>query len=141
MSSLNKVILIGYLGSDPDTRYMPNGTATSTVSLGTTKKWKDKASGELKEKTAWHRVVFFGKRAETVGEYLKTGSQIYVEGELNTRKWTDKNNIERYTTEIMASDMKMLGKSNTSVLPAAPSEQDTPPVHDNFDDPYPPEGE
>jgi single-strand DNA-binding protein len=141
MSSVNKVILIGYLGSDPDLRYMPNGTATTTVSLGTTKKWKDKGTGELKEKVAWHRVVFFGKRAETVGEYLKTGSQIYVEGELNTRKWTDKQGIDRYTTEIIASDMKMLGKSGSTNIPASPSEHDQPPVHDNFDDPYPPEDE
>jgi single-strand DNA-binding protein len=109
MASVNKVILVGNLGRDPETRYAPSGDAITNVTLATTDSWKDKASGEKKEATEWHRVVFFGKLGEVAGQYLKKGRQIYVEGSLRTRKWTDKEGQERYTTEIVADEMKMLG--------------------------------
>jgi len=109
MASVNKVILIGNLGRDPETRYMPNGEAVTNIAIATTYSWKDKASGEKKEQTEWHRVTFYGKLAEVAGQYLKKGSQVFVEGRLQTRKWTDKENIERYTTEIIADFMQMLG--------------------------------
>ncbi|MDQ3185444.1 MAG: single-stranded DNA-binding protein [Pseudomonadota bacterium] len=108
MASVNKVILIGNLGKDPETRYMPNGDAVTNITLATTEAWKDK-NGEKQEKTEWHRVTFYRKLAEIAGEYLKKGRPVYVEGRLETRKWTDKAGAERYTTEIIASDMKMLG--------------------------------
>ncbi len=108
MASVNKVILIGNLGRDPETRYMPDGGAVTNVSIATTDTWKDK-SGEKQEKTEWHRVAFFGKLAEIAGEYLKKGSQVYVEGRLQTRKWQDKDGQDRYTTEIVADRMQMLG--------------------------------
>ncbi len=108
--AVNKVILVGNLGADPELRYMPNGEAVATISIATTDRWKDRSSGEMKESTEWHRVVFFGKLAEVVGEYLKKGSQVYVEGKLRTRKWQDKNGQDRYTTEIVADQMQMLGK-------------------------------
>jgi single-strand DNA-binding protein len=133
MASVNKTILVGNLGADPIIRYMPNGTPTATVSLATTDKWKDKGTGEVKESTEWHRVVFFNGLAEIVGEHLKKGSQIYVEGKLKTRKWTDKNNIERYSTEIVGRELQMLGKKDANNVPSAPT-MDEPPVHDNFDD-------
>ncbi|MFN9028789.1 MAG: single-stranded DNA-binding protein [Betaproteobacteria bacterium] len=109
MASINKVILIGNLGRDPETRYTADGAAITNVSIATTDSWKDKASGEKKEVTEWHRVVFFDRLAEVAGEYLRKGSQIYVEGRLQTRKWTDKEGQERYTTEIRADRMQMLG--------------------------------
>ena len=109
MASVNKVILVGNLGRDPETRYSPDGAAITNVSIATTDTWKDKASGEKQEKTEWHRVVFFDRLAEIAGEYLKKGSQVYVEGRLQTRKWTDKEGNERYTTEIRAERMQMLG--------------------------------
>lgn len=108
MASVNKVILIGNLGKDPEVKYMPNGDAVANITLATTETWKDK-SGEKQEKTEWHRVTFYRKLAEIVGEYLKKGRPVYVEGRLETRKWTDKAGVERYTTDIIASDMKMLG--------------------------------
>jgi single-strand DNA-binding protein len=108
MASVNKVILIGNLGRDPEVRYMPSGDAMANLNLATTDAWKDK-SGEKQEKTEWHRVVMFGKQAEVAGEYLKKGSPVYVEGRLQTRKWTDKDGHERYTTEIVADRMQMLG--------------------------------
>ena len=108
MASLNKVILIGNLGQDPEVRYMPNGEAVTNITVATTENWKDK-NGEKQEKTEWHRVTFYRKLAEIAGEYLKKGRQVYVEGRLETRKWTDKEGKERYTTEVIASDMKMLG--------------------------------
>src|SRR5687768_11699349 len=108
MASVNKVILIGNLGRDPETRYMPDGGAITNISVATTDKWKDK-NGELQEKTEWHRVAFFGKLAEIAGEYLKKGSQVYVEGRLQTRKWQDKDGVDKYTTEIVADRMQMLG--------------------------------
>ena len=108
MASVNKVILIGNLGRDPETRYMPDGGAVTNISIATTETWKDKA-GEKQEKTEWHRVAFFGKLAEIAGEYLKKGSQVYVEGRLQTRKWQDKDGADKYTTEIIADRMQMLG--------------------------------
>lgn len=109
MASVNKAILVGHLGKDPEVRYMPNGDAVTNITLATTETWKDKASGEKKEATEWHRVVFFRKLAEIAGQYLKKGSQVYVEGSLKTRKWQDKDGQDRYTTEIVADEMKMLG--------------------------------
>ena len=108
MASVNKVILIGNLGRDPETRFLPSGSAVANISVATTDTWKDKTSGEKKEATEWHRVVFFGRLAEIVGEYLKKGSQIYVEGRLQTRKY-EKDGQEHYSTEIIADTMKMLG--------------------------------
>lgn len=108
MASVNKVILVGNLGKDPEVRYMPSGDAITNVSVATTDSWKDK-NGEKQEKTEWHRVSFFGKLAEIAGEYLKKGSQVYVEGRLQTRKWQDKEGQDRYTTEIVADRMQMLG--------------------------------
>lgn len=108
MTSLNRVTLIGNLGKDPEVRYMPNGDAVANVTIATTDVWKDK-DGQKQEKTEWHRVTFYRKLAEVVGEYLKKGRQVWVEGRLETRKWTDKAGVERYTTEIIANDMKMLG--------------------------------
>ena len=105
---INKVILVGNLGNDPDVRYMPNGAAVANVSIATADSWMDKASGQRQERTEWHRVVFFNKLAEIVGEYLRKGSQVYVEGRLQTRKWS-KDGIDRFSTEIVASDMQMLG--------------------------------
>lgn len=110
MASVNRVILIGNLGKDPETRYMPNGDPVTTITLATTDTWKDK-NGEKQSKTEWHRIIFYRKLAEIVGEYLKKGRSIYVEGRLETKKWTDKAGIERYTTQIVAEDMKMLGNN------------------------------
>ncbi|GLT22103.1 MULTISPECIES: single-stranded DNA-binding protein [Zoogloea] len=109
MASVNKVILIGNLGKDPETRYAPSGDAICNITLATTDNWRDKATGEKREATEWHRVVFFGKLAEIAGQYLRKGSQVYVEGSLRTRKWQDKDGQDRYTTEIRADEMKMLG--------------------------------
>ena len=109
MASLNKAILIGNLGQDPEVRYAPSGDAISNVSVATSESWKDKTSGEKRESVEWHRVVFFGKLAEIAGQYLKKGSQVYVEGRIQTRKWQDKDGQDRYTTEIRADTMKMLG--------------------------------
>lgn len=109
MASVNKVILVGNLGADPETRYMPNGDAVTNIRLATTESWKDKASGEKKEITEWHRVVFYRKLAEIAAQYLKKGSSVYIEGRIRTRKWQDKEGQERYTTEIEATEMQMLG--------------------------------
>ena len=109
MASINKVILIGNLGKDPEVRYMPSGEAVTNITIATTDTWKDKSSGEKKEATEWHRVVFFRKLAEIAGQYLKKGSQVYIEGSLKTRKW-EKDGIDRYTTEIVADTMQMLGR-------------------------------
>ena len=109
---VNKVILVGNLGQDPEVRYMPGGGAVTNISIATSESWKDKATGEQKEKTEWHRVVIFGKLAEIAGEYLKKGSQVYIEGALQTRKWTDQSGVDKYTTEIvvaMNGVMQMLG--------------------------------
>ncbi|MBL8414936.1 MAG: single-stranded DNA-binding protein [Propionivibrio sp.] len=109
MASVNKVILVGNLGKDPEVRYMTNGDAVANVTIATSDSWKDKATGEKKESTEWHRVVFYRKLAEIVSQYLKKGSQVYIEGRIRTRKWQDKEGQERYTTEIEAEEMKMLG--------------------------------
>jgi single-strand DNA-binding protein len=111
---MQKVIIIGYLGADPDVRYTNGGSTVANVSVATTEKWKDKETGENQERTEWHRVVFFGRLAEIVGEYLGKGSLVCVEGKLQTRKWQDKDGQERYTTEIVANEMKMLGGRNDS---------------------------
>jgi single-strand DNA-binding protein len=109
MSSVNKVILVGRLGKDPVTRYMPNGEAVANFSIATSETWKDKTSGEKQEKTEWHNIAAYRKLAEICGEYLKKGSQVYIEGKLQTRKWTDKEGVERYTTDVIADQMTMLG--------------------------------
>lgn len=109
MASVNKVILVGNLGRDPETRYMPNGDAVCNIAIATTETWKDKQSGEKKEQTEWHRVTMYRKLGEIAGQYLKKGSSVYLEGKLQTRKWTDKDGVERYTTEIIADTMQMLG--------------------------------
>jgi single-strand DNA-binding protein len=109
MASVNKVILVGNLGRDPETRYSPDGAAICNVSIATTSTWKDKASGERKEETEWHRVTFYGRLAEIAGEYLKKGRSVYVEGRLKTRKYKDKEGIEKYATDIIADQMQMLG--------------------------------
>jgi single-strand DNA-binding protein len=106
---INKVILIGNLGDDPEVRYTQGGSAVANVRLATSESWKDKETGEKQERTEWHRVVFFGRLAEIVAEYLKKGSQVYVEGSIRTNKWQDKEGKDRYTTEIIASEMQMLG--------------------------------
>ena len=109
MASVNKVILIGNLGRDPEVRYAPSGSAICNVTLATSRQWKDKTSGERQEETEWHRVVFYDRLAEIAGEYLKKGKSVYIEGRLKTRKWTDKEGVEKYTTEIVADQMQMLG--------------------------------
>ena len=115
MASLNKAVLIGNLGRDPEVRYMTNGDAVANIVVATSETWKDKSTGEKKEVTEWHRIVFYRKLAEIVGQYLKKGSAVYLEGRIRTRKWTDKEGQERYTTEIEATEMKMLGgKRNDS---------------------------
>ncbi|RRQ22504.1 single-stranded DNA-binding protein [Thiohalobacter thiocyanaticus] len=129
---INKVILVGNLGKDPEVRYMPSGGAVANVTLATSDQWKDKQTGEQRERTEWHNVVFYQRLAEIVGEYLKKGSQVYVEGSLRTRKWQDKNGNDRYTTEIIANEMQMLGgrggggggsaSYNSSKAPAAESQ-------------------
>lgn len=106
---VNKVILVGNCGKDPETRYMPSGGAVTNISIATTESWKDKQSGERQDRTEWHNVVFFNRLAEIAGEYLRKGSQVYVEGSLRTRKWQDKSGNDRYTTEIVANEMQMLG--------------------------------
>ncbi len=109
MASVNKVILIGNLGKDPEVRYAPSGSAIANITLATSRNWKDKTSGERQEETEWHRVVFYDRLAEVAGEYLKKGKSVYIEGRLKTRKWTDKEGVEKYTTEIIANEMTMLG--------------------------------
>ena len=109
MASVNKVIVLGNLGRDPETRYSPDGAAITNVTIATSRQWKDKTSGERKEETEWHRVVFYGRLAEIAGEYLKKGRPVYVEGRLKTRKWQDKEGQDRYTTEIVAEEMQLLG--------------------------------
>jgi single-strand DNA-binding protein len=144
---INKVILVGNLGNDPEVRYMPNGDAVANLSVATTDSWKDKQTGEKQERTEWHRVVMFKRLGEIAGEYLKKGSQVYIEGRLQTRKWQDKNGNDRYTTEIIANDMQMLGgRSGTtgyaeSAPAAAPAKRPAAAVSgggpDEFDDDIP----
>lgn len=138
MASLNKVHIIGNLGKDPETRYMPNGDAATNITVATTDKWKDKATGEAKEAVEWHRVSFFGKLAEIAGQYLKKGSQVYIEGSLRTRKWQDKDGQDRYTTEIRADTMQMLsGRQDGEQRPAPAQRQAAParnaPAKSEFD--------
>ena len=130
---INKAILIGNLGNDPDIRYTASGAAVANISLATAESWRDKDSGEQQERTEWHRVVFFGRLAEIVGEYLRKGSQVYVEGRLQTRKWQDKEGNDRYTTEIVANEMQMLGgrSGGSSNFDAAPPAQDNKPESNN----------
>ncbi|WAW01213.1 single-stranded DNA-binding protein [Oxalobacter formigenes] len=109
MASINKVILIGNLGRDPENRYLPSGEQVTSIAVATTESWKDKTTGEKQSLTEWHRISFFGKLAEIAGQYLKKGSQVYIEGRLRTRKYTDKEGIDRYATEIIADTMQMLG--------------------------------
>jgi len=120
---LNQAQIIGHLGKDPEVRYLPNGNAVSNFSIATTEKWKDKTSGEAKEQTEWHRVTVFDKLAEIVGQYLKKGSLVYVCGKIKTRKYTDKDGTEKYTTEIHASEMKMLGGRESSDGQQPPQQQ------------------
>jgi len=137
MASVNKVILIGNLGKDPEVRYMPSGSAICNVTIATSRQWKDKTSGERQEETEWHRVVFFDRMAEIAGEYLKKGRPVYVEGRLRTRKWTDKDGVEKYTTEITATDMQLLGGregggggggAGSDEMGAAPAQRSAPPA-------------
>ena len=123
---VNKVILVGNLGRDPEVRYSPNGQAVANVTIATSESWKDKTTGDKQERTEWHRIVFFGRLAEIAGEYLKKGSQIYVEGRLQTRKWQDKDGHDRYTTEIVANEMQMLGSREGRGAPAADFAQEEP---------------
>ena len=155
---INKVILVGNLGKDPEIRYSASGAAIANITIATSDNWKDKNTGEKQERTEWHRVVFFNRLAEVVGEYLKKGSQVYVEGRLQTRKWQDKEGQDRYTTEIVASEMQMLGSRGApaggdqgshasspapdrtqrpSAHPAPPDSQDNSGGFDNFDDDIP----
>lgn len=128
MASVNRVILVGNLGKDPEVRYTPDGLPVASVSLATTDTWKDKATGEKKENTEWHRLVFFRKLAEIVGQYLKKGAQIYVSGQLRTRKWTDQAGLERYTTEIVVDEMQMLGRREAGAdVDHRPSDSAPPP--------------
>ena len=138
---INKVILVGNLGKDPEVRYMSNGNAVCNVTLATSESWKDKQTGEQKEKTEWHNIVFYRRLAEIAGEYLRKGSQIYVEGKLQTRKWQDKNGNDRYTTEIIANEMQMLGSRGGSAefsgAPASQASAPAPAMADDFDDDIP----
>ena len=147
---VNKVTLIGNLGADPEVRYTANGSAVANIRLATAESWRDKESGEQQERTEWHRVVFFSRLAEIVGEYLKKGSQVYIEGRLQTRKWQDRDGNDRYTTEIVANEMQMLGGrsgggdnyesgSNQGRQPAAAAAGagSTEPPMDDFDDDIP----
>lgn len=158
---VNKVILVGNLGNDPETKYMPSGGAVTNITVATSESWKDKNTGQAQERTEWHRVVFFNKLAEIAGEYLRKGSKVYVEGSLRTRKWQDQGGQDRYTTEIVANEMQMLdsrggasggGDTNydqseprqsaprqsaprqSAPRQSAPSQQEAPPPPANFDD-------
>jgi len=136
---INKVILVGNLGQDPEKRAMPDGRAVANISVATSKSWKDKNTGEQQERTEWHKVVFFDRLAEVVGQYLNKGSQVYVEGELRTRKWQDKDGNDRWSTEVVANEMQMLGSRPDSSAPT----QQTPAAsaQTSADAPQPPPGE
>jgi single-strand DNA-binding protein len=139
---VNKVIVVGNLGQDPETRYMPSGSAVTNLRVATNESWKDKQTGEQKDRTEWHSVAMFGRLAEIAAEYLRKGSQVYIEGKLRTRKWQDKDGNDRYTTEIVADEMQMLGSRSGG---SAPSMSDAPPPSaprsqssgDDFDDDIP----
>ena len=126
MASLNKVHIIGNLGRDPELRYSAAGAAVCNIAIATSRKWKSKDSGEKAEETEWHRVVFYDRLAEIAGEYLKKGRSVYVEGRLKTRKWTDKEGVERYTTEIVAENMQMLGGRDDGERTAPPAQRQAP---------------
>lgn len=145
---VNKVILVGTCGKDPETRYMPSGGAVTSISVATNESWKDKQTGEKQERTEWHNITFFSRLAEIAGEYLKKGSQVYIEGSLRTEKWQDKQGQDRYTTKIIASEMQMLGSRSggggdtswNQQSNNAPSQQSSPasaPPADDFDDDVP----
>ena len=125
MSGINKVIIVGRLGNEPELRTMPNGEAVANISVATSEVWTDKNTGERRETTEWHRIVFYRRQAEVVGEYLHKGSQVYVEGRLKTRKWQDQNGQDRYTTEIQGDVMQMLGDRNTNSPPTQPLQNPT----------------
>jgi len=130
MASVNKVLIVGNLGRDPEMRTFPSGDQVANVTVATTDKWKDKQSGEMREATEWHRVVFNGRLAEIAGQYLRKGSQVYVEGSLRTRKWTDQAGVEKYSTEIRADNMQMLGgrpEGGDAPRQAAPAPRQAPP--------------
>lgn len=133
---INKVILIGRLGNDPDVRYTAAGTAVTTISLATSESWRDRNTGEPQQRTEWHRVIFFGRRAETAGQYLKKGSQIYVEGSIRTNRYTDKNGIDRYSKEIHVNEMQMLGNGGSPSNPANQHVDDQSMVGDYFGHPH-----
>lgn len=145
MAGVNKVIIIGRLGNDPEMRQMPNGDAVANISVATSEVWNDKQTGERREVTEWHRIVLFRRNAEVAGQYLKKGSQVYVEGKLKTRKWQDQNGQERYTTEIQADVLTMLGgrddSGNATQHPQSKPQAKAPPKSeppmDNFDDDIP----
>jgi single-strand DNA-binding protein len=123
---INKVILVGHLGADPETRYMPSGSAVTNLRVATSESWKDKTSGEQQERTEWHRVAMFGRLAEIAAEYLRKGSQVYIEGSLRTRKWQDKEGGDRYSTEVIANEMQMLGGRSDASAPARSSQPKAP---------------
>lgn len=123
---INKVILVGHLGADPETRYMPSGSAVTNLRLATSESWKDKTSGEQQDRTEWHRVAMFGRLAEIAAEYLRKGSQVYIEGSLRTRKWQDKDGGDRWSTEIIANEMQMLGGRSDASAPARSGSQSSP---------------
>ena len=130
---VNKVILVGNLGQDPDMKYMPNGNAVANITVATSEAWKDKNTGQQQEKTEWHRVVMFRKLGEIAGEYLKKGSKVYIEGKLQTRKWQDSNGQDRYTTEIVADQMQMLDSRGTQEQAQGQTAQRQAPPEDDFD--------
>ncbi len=139
---INKVILVGNLGADPETRYMPSGSAVTNLSIATSEQWKDKQSGEQKERTEWHKVAMFNRLAEISAEYLRKGSQVYIEGKLRTRKWQDRDGNDRWTTEIIADEMQMLGgRGGGGSAPmssgSGPSSAPPKPPADEFDDDIP----
>jgi len=139
---INKVILVGNLGADPETRYMPSGSAVPNLSVATSEQWKDKQSGEQKERTEWHKVAMFNRLAEIAAEYLRKGSQVYIEGKLRTRKWQDRDGKDRWTTEIIADEMQMLGGrggGGSAPMSSSPGPSSAPPQPpaDEFDDDIP----
>ena len=138
---INKVIIVGNLGQDPDTRYMPSGAAVTNFTVATNESWKDKQTGEQKDRTEWHRVAMFGRLAEVAAEYLRKGSQVYIEGKLRTRKWQDRDGKDRYTTEIIADEMQMLGGRGGGSAPmsseSAPVSASPQPPADDLDDDIP----
>jgi single-strand DNA-binding protein len=141
---INKVILVGNLGADPETRYMPSGSAVTNLSIATSETWKDKQTGEQKERTEWHKVAMFNRLAEIAAEYLRKGSQVYIEGKLRTRKWQDRDGNDRWTTEIIADEMQMLGGRGGGGGGSMPMSQDSGPASppppagpDDFDDDIP----